>query len=198
MVNPNLDLKSLTKPDSRRCTVLCRRQSRLDVTLGYQNVAYDVDRVQLIYATRYVVITYPFVIFVKLYYSNCRFLLLYMSSKALRSLQNASGIYGMAVASAAVEFPGQIVGHFVGGETLRAVQPKPDSKVRKQRTALREESSGENELSQQQEERGSGYGVKLAYDVPQTKFNGTLDVRVCWHSLVYLAKVDFGPKNLSF
>ena len=87
---------------------------------------------------------------------------------------------------------------WVGGETLRVVQPKPDGKVRKQRTALREESSGENELSQQQEERGSGYGVKLAYDVPQTKFNGTLDVRVCWHSLVYLAKVDFGPKNLSF
>ena len=123
--------------------------------------------------------------------------MLYILSKALRSLQNVSGIYGMAVASAAVEFPGQIVGHFVGGETLRAVQPKPDSKVRKQRTALREESSGENELSQQ-EERVSGYGVKLSYDVPPKNFNCTLDVRVCWHSLVYLAKVDFGPNNLSF
>jgi hypothetical protein len=123
--------------------------------------------------------------------------LLYILSKALRSLQNASGIYGMAVASAAVEFPGQIVGNFVGGETLRAVRPKPEGKVRMQRTALREESSGDNDLSQQ-EERGSGYGVKLSYDVPQTKFNGTLDVRVCWHSLVYLAKVDFGPNNLLF
>ncbi len=61
----------------------------------------------------------------------------------------------------------------------------------------REEGSGENEASEQ-EERGSGYGVKLSYDVPQSKFNGTLDVRVCWHSLVYLAKVDFGPNNLSF
>ncbi len=103
----------------------------------------------------------------------------------------------MAVTSAAVEFPGQIVGNFVGGETLRAVLPKPEGKVRKQRTALREESSGDNDLSQQ-EERGSGYGVKLSNDVPQTKFNGTLDVRVCWHSLVYLAKVDFGPNNLLF
>ena len=124
--------------------------------------------------------------------------MLYILSKALRSLQHASGIYGMVVPSASVEFPGQILGNFVGGETLRAVLPKPDGKVRKQRTALREESSGENELSQQQEERGSGYGVKLAYDVPQTKFNGTLDVRVCWHSLVYLAKVDFGTNNLSY
>ena len=100
--------------------------------------------------------------------------MLYILSKALRSLQNASGIYGMAVASAAVEFPGQIVGNFVGGETLRAVRPKPEGKVRMQRTALQEESSGDNDLSQQ-EERGSGYGVKLSYDVPQTKFNGTLD-----------------------
>ena len=124
--------------------------------------------------------------------------MLHILSKALRSLQNVSGIYGLAVASAAVEFPGQIVGHFVGGETLRAVLPKPDWKARKARTGIREQSSGENELSQQQEERGSGYGVKLAYDVPQTKFNGTLDVRVCWHSLVYLAKVDFGPNTLSF
>ncbi len=63
MVNPNLILKSLTKPDSRRCTVLGRRQTRLDATRGYQNVAYDVDRVQLIYATRYLQITYLFVIF---------------------------------------------------------------------------------------------------------------------------------------
>ena len=88
-----------------------------------------------------------------------------------------------------------IVGHFVGGETLRAVLPKPDGKARKRRTRLREESSGENELSEP-EERGSGYGVKLSYDVPQGKFNGTLDVRLCWHSLVYLAKEDFGRNNL--
>ena len=43
--------------------------------------------------------------------------MLYCLSKALRSLQNVSGIYGMVVPSAAVSFPGQIVGNFVGGET---------------------------------------------------------------------------------
>ena len=42
------------------------------------------------------------------------------------------------------------------------------------------------------------YGVKLTYDVPQTKFNGALEVRVCRHSLVYLAEVDFGRNNLVF
>ena len=44
----------------------------------------------------------------------------------------------------------------------------------------------------------TGYGVKLVYDVPQNKFNGTLDVRVCWHFLVYLAEVDFARNNLSY
>ena len=116
--------------------------------------------------------------------------MLYCLSKALRSLQNVSGIYGMVVPSAAVSFPGQIVGNFVGGETLRAVQPKPDNQGRKVRDIEDERCS--------RKEVVTGYGVKLVYDVPQNKYNGTLDVRVCWHSLVYLPEVDFGRNNLSF
>ena len=103
----------------------------------------------------------------------------------------------MVVPSAAVEFPGQILGNFAGGETLRAVLSKPDGKVRKQRRTLREESSCENEVSPMKE-GVSGCGVKLSYDVPSTQFNGTLEVRVCWRSLVYLAEVDFGRNNLCF
>ena len=123
------------------------------------------------------------------------FLMLYCLSKALRSLQNVSGRYGMVVPSAAVAFPGQIVGHFVGGETSRAVLPKPDKQGRKERRTFREESSSEDARSPLKEVV-TGYGVKLVYDVPQNKFNGTLDVRVCWHSLVYLAEVDFVRNNL--
>jgi hypothetical protein len=101
----------------------------------------------------------------------------------------------MVVPSAAVAFPGQIVGHFVGGETLRAVLPKPEKQGRKERCTFREESSSEDARSPLKEVV-TGYGVKLVYDVPQNKFNGTLDVRVCWHSLVYLAEVDFVRNNL--
>ena len=125
------------------------------------------------------------------------FLMLYCLSKALRSLQNVSGSYGMVVPSAAVSFPGQIVGNFVSGETLRAVLPKPDKQGRKERCTFREESSSEDARSPLKEVV-TGYGVKLVYDVPQNKFNGTLDVRVCWHSLVYLAEVDFARNNLCY
>ena len=129
--------------------------------------------------------------------SNSRLLMLYCLRKALRSLQNASGIYGMVVPSAAVAFPGQIVGHFAGGETLRAVLPKPENNGRTESSIFREESSNEDERSPRKDVV-TGYGVKLVYDVPQNNHNGTLDVRVCWHSLVYLAEVDFGRNNLSF
>jgi hypothetical protein len=44
----------LTKPDnSRLVSILGRKQERLDATLAYQNMAYDIDRVQLKYASKY-------------------------------------------------------------------------------------------------------------------------------------------------
>ncbi len=81
--------------------------------------------------------------------------------------------------------------------TLWVVKLRPDNKRRKGSDTFRKESSNEDERSPRKEVV-TGYGVKLVYDVPQNKNSGTLDVRVCWHSLVYLAEVDFGRNNLSF
>ncbi len=44
--------KGMTKPDSKQRSVLGRQQSRLDATLGFQNVSYDVDHLQLKYTSR--------------------------------------------------------------------------------------------------------------------------------------------------
>ncbi len=41
--------------------------------------------------------------------------------KALRSLQNVGGLYGLVVPCEEVQFPGQVVGYFTGGEPLRAI-----------------------------------------------------------------------------
>ncbi len=48
------------------------------------------------------------------------------------------------------------------------------------------------------EERQSAvcYGELLTWDVFEGKHNGMLDVRVCWHNIVYLAHVDFATKVL--
>ncbi len=43
--------KGMTMPSKQR-SVLGRQQSRLDATLGFQNVSYDVDRLQLKYTSR--------------------------------------------------------------------------------------------------------------------------------------------------
>ena len=47
-----------------------------------------------------------------------------LTRKALKSLQNVAGVYGLVVPSLEVVFPGVLVGHFTGGEPLRAVLPK--------------------------------------------------------------------------
>jgi hypothetical protein len=44
----------MTKPDSKHCSVLGRKESRLDATLGYQNLAFDIERCKLKFATRLV------------------------------------------------------------------------------------------------------------------------------------------------
>jgi hypothetical protein len=107
-------------------------------------------------------------------YSNSMFLMLYCLSKALRSLQNVSGIYGMVVPSAAVAFPGQIVGSFVGGETLRALLPtKPDNNGRKESTIFREESIYEDVLHRT---------TKESWNETEWRSNSELKVTVEEHS----------------
>ena len=47
------EIQLMTTCDNRRSCPIDRREARMDATFGYQNVAYGIDRVQLIYATRY-------------------------------------------------------------------------------------------------------------------------------------------------
>jgi hypothetical protein len=44
--------------------------------------------------------------------------------KALKTLQDIAGVYGLVVPCDEVQFPGVRVGHFTMGEPLRAVLPK--------------------------------------------------------------------------
>jgi hypothetical protein len=107
--------------------------------------------------------------------------------KALKSLQKVAGLYGLVVPCEDVQFPGAVVGHFTGGEPLRAVLPKVGGGVDK-------------ELSSEEGVGGTytGYGLQLTYDVPLGQFNGVLCVRVCWHDVVYLAEVNFAQKAFAF
>ena len=109
--------------------------------------------------------------------------------KALKSLQNVAGVYGLVVPCEEVQFPGVVVGYLTGGEPLRAILPK----------LLR---GKQNESSSVATEEGNdavtGYGLQLTHDVPQGKCNGTLVVRVCWHDIVYVSQVNFGKKELTY
>jgi hypothetical protein len=86
-----------------------------------------------------------------------------------------------------VTFPDLLVGHLVGGESLRVVLPKE---------ARRSPDDTSSCIVHALPKRTTGYGVKLTFDVPQGKHNEQLEVRVCWHNVVYQGHVDFGNKYL--
>ncbi len=46
------------------------------------------------------------------------------NKKALKTLQDIAGVYGLVVPCDEVQFPGVMVGYFTGGEPLRVVLPK--------------------------------------------------------------------------
>ena len=118
--------------------------------------------------------------------------------KALKTLQDIAGVYGLVVPCAEVHFPGVMVGHFTGGEPLRAVLPKAKVEGTQQRRMNVVESK--EVVGSHEEERSSvvGYGVQLTFDVRDGNHNGILDVRVCWHDIVYQAQVDFAKKELLY
>jgi hypothetical protein len=118
--------------------------------------------------------------------------------KALKTLQDIAGVYGLVVPCEEVHFPGVMVGHFTGGEPLRAVLPKGKVEGTQQRRMNVVESI--EVVRSHEEERSSvvGYGVQLTFDVRDGNHNGILDVRVCWHDIVYQAQVDFAKKELLY
>ena len=111
--------------------------------------------------------------------------------KALKSLQNVAGVYGLVVPCEEVQFPGVAVGYLTGGEPLRAILPKLLRGKHKESSSVATEEGNEAVT-------GYGYGLQLTHDVPQGKFNGTLVVRVCWHDIVYVSQVNFGKKEIAY
>ncbi len=75
----------------------------------------------------------------------------------MRSLQNVGGLYGLVVPCEEVQFPGQVVGYFTGGEPLRAILPK---------VLVQKKSELSSDCSEEGNVPGTGYGLQLTYDVP--------------------------------
>ena len=106
-------------------------------------------------------------------------------------------MYGLVVPSLEVVFPGVLVGHFTGGEPLRALLPKAvngrGQRFVKEKVSNLSQASDEGDVG-----HGVGYALQLTFDVPVGKHIGVLDVRFCWHDIVYQAQVDFGRLKLQY
>jgi hypothetical protein len=117
--------------------------------------------------------------------------------KALKSLQDVAGVFGLVVPCDEVQFPGFVVGHFTGGEPLRAVLPK-EKKAKQKDDVLAADKDVFEGSHGKEWQNALGYGVQLTWDVAEGKHNGMLDVRVCWHDIVYRAHVDFAKNQLVY
>ncbi len=117
--------------------------------------------------------------------------------KALKSLQDVAGVFSLVVPCDEVQFPGFLVGHFTGGEPLRAVLPK-EKKPKQKGHALAADKDVFEGSHGEERQIAVGYGVQLTWDVSEEKNNGMLDVRVCWHDVVYLSHVDFAKTVLAY
>ncbi len=114
--------------------------------------------------------------------------------KALKSLQDVAGVFSLVVPCDEVQFPGFLVGHFTGGEPLRAVLPK-EKKAKQKGGVLAVDKDDFQRNHGEESQNVLGYGVQLSWDVAEGKHNSMLDVRVCWRDIVYLAHVDFAKKE---
>ena len=79
-------------------------------------------------------------------------------------------------------------------ETLRTVLPKNEGVTGRQNLGMK----GIGSSAASGTKSVTGCGVKFTFDVPQGKHNGVMDVKVCWHNIVYQAQVDFGVKFLIY
>jgi hypothetical protein len=100
----------------------------------------------------------------------------------------------LVVPSAEVRYPDMLVGHLKGGETLRTVLPKNEVGTGRRNLGMQ----GIGSSATAGTKSATSYGVKLTFDVPQGKHNGVLDVKVCWHNIVYQAQVDLVSNFLFF
>ena len=101
--------------------------------------------------------------------------------RVLRRLQGASGIYGMVAAPDKTTLLHPVVGRFTTGQTIRVVQPAEVLTVHPWKIV-----------------DSKCCGLRLTYDVPRGKCNGTLTVRVCWCTIVYRDEVQFASTHFVY
>ena len=106
---------------------------------------------------------------------------LYPFRAKLRCVQSASGVYGMVAAPDKTSLLHPVVGRFATGQTIRVVQPA-------EIIMLHPYKLSENKSC----------GLRLTYDVPRGKSNGTLTVRVCWSTIIYRDEVKFAETHFVY
>ena len=105
-----------------------------------------------------------------------------MVRKALRTLQHAGGAYCLVATHENHEVRASLRS-FQEGDGLRVLRAKEDAV---------------GPRTEQQLVRYPGYALKMTFDVPEGKAMGMLNVRACWHEVVFKNEFGFTESNFLY
>ena len=105
-----------------------------------------------------------------------------MRRNALRTLQQAGGAYCLVTTHEDHEVRAALR-NFIEGDCLRVLRPKDDDG---------------GPRADQPSARYPGYALKMTFDVPAGKAMGMLNVKACWHEVVFKNEFGFTESNFLY
>jgi hypothetical protein len=105
-----------------------------------------------------------------------------MLRKALQALQHAGGAHCLVATHEDHDVRASLRG-FQEGDGLRILRAKEDDV---------------GSRTDQQAARYPGYALKMTFGVPEGKAMGMLNVKACWHEVVYKKEFGFTESNFLY
>ncbi len=105
-----------------------------------------------------------------------------MCRKALRTLQQAGGAYCLVATHEDHEVR-VALRNFIEGDCLRVLRSTDDDG---------------GPRAEQPSARHYGYALKMTFDVPAGKAMGMLNVKACWHEVVFKNEFGFTESNFLY
>jgi len=112
-------------------------------------------------------------------------------------LQGVGGAYCLVTAGKDHSGRGGSLRGFSEGDNIRVIRPKIPRMTKRERMEQPQDVENYNVTAAQG--KGSvGYGLKLTFVLPVGKAVGVLQVRACWHDIVFRNELGFTEANFLY
>ena len=112
-------------------------------------------------------------------------------------MQGVGGAYCLVTAGKDHSGRGGSLRGFSEGDNIRVIRPKIPRMTKRERMEQPQDVENYNDTAAQG--KGSvGYGLKLTFVLPVGKAVGVLQVRACWHDIVFRNELGFTEANFLY